>query len=81
MYRQIIIPTDKEHSIELPENLYGKQLEITVKEITAKPAKPAVTKKLPARLKSKAFWESIVYNPDFPSIEEIQQTAWPKSNW
>ena len=81
MYRQIITPTDKEHSIELPENLYGKQLEITVKEITAKAAKPAGIKKLPASLKNKSFWENIVYNPDFPSIEEVRQTAWPKSNW
>ena len=80
MYRQIIIPTTKEHSIELPENLYGKQVEITVKEITTKPAKVAA-KKLPANLKSKAFWDDIPYNSNFPSIEEIRKTAWPKRNW
>ena len=80
MYRQIIIPTDKEHSIELPENLYGKQVEITVKEIVAKIAKVAFIKKLPARLKNKAFWENIEYNPGFPSVEELRQNAWPKKN-
>jgi len=81
MYRQIIIPTNKEHSIELPQNLYGKQVEITIKEIATKAAKSAHTKELPAGLKNKAFWDDIVYNPGFPSIEELRQTAWPKRNW
>ena len=80
MYRRIIIPTDKEHSIELPENLYGKQVEITIKKIATKPAKVSAAKKLPARLKNKAFWEAIEYNPGFPSVEEIRQIAWPKRN-
>ena len=81
MYRQIIIPTTKEHSIELPENLYGKQVEITVKEISAKPAKVATAKKLPSTLKSKAFWDDIPYNSASPSIDELRKTAWPKRNW
>lgn len=81
MYRQIIIPTDKDHSIDLPENLYGKQLEITVKEIKGKRGKPTPDKKLPANLKNRAFWEDIVYDPTFKSIEEIRQRVWPKSNW
>ena len=80
MYRQIITPTHKEHSIELPENLYGKQVEITVKEVLAKTPKDIVTKKLPAHLKNKAFWENIVYNPGFPAVEEIRQKVWPKNN-
>ncbi len=79
MYRQIITPTDKEHSIELPENLYGKQIEITVKEVTVKTSASPGAKKLPARLKNKAFWENITYNPTFPSVEEIRQKAWPKN--
>jgi hypothetical protein len=80
MYRQIITPTNKEHSIELPENLYGKQIEITVKEIIVKTPAASGTKRLPARLKNKAFWENIDYNPAFPSVEEIRQKAWPKNN-
>jgi len=86
MYRQIIIPTDKEHNIELPESLYGKQVEITVKEIVAKPARPAIAKELRIRLENKAFWEDIPYNPGFPSVEDIRHPfdklrgAWPKRN-
>lgn len=80
MYRQVIIPSHEEHSIELPENLYGKQVEITVKEIEVQSPKVFFTKKLPAGLKNKAFWENIDYNPGFPSVEEIRQTVWPKKN-
>ncbi len=80
MYRQIIIPSHEEHSIELPENLYGRQVEITVREIAAKIAKASFQKKLPAGLKDKAFWENIEYNPGFPTVQEIRLTAWPKKN-
>ncbi len=80
MYRRVIIPTDKEHSIELPENFYGKQVEITVKEVVTKTSKATSAKKLPGRLKDKAFWATIEYNPGFPSVEEIRQIAWPKKN-
>ena len=80
MYRQIIIPTIYDHSIELPENLYGKKVEVTVMELTKRTTKSIVNKKLPNRLINKAFWEDITYNPNFPSIEEIRQTSWPKSS-
>jgi hypothetical protein len=80
MYRHVIIPSHEEHSIELPENLYGRQVEITIKEMAAKIAKVPSPKKLPAGLKNKAFWENIEYNPGFPSVEEIRQTVWPKKN-
>jgi hypothetical protein len=81
MYRQIIIPDNNKHSIELPENLYGKQVEVTIKEVPAQPAVKKRSRSLPAGLKSKAFWESIEYNPGFPAIEEIREKAWPKRNW
>ncbi len=55
MYRQVIIPTDKEHSIDLPENFYGKQVEITVKELPGKKASLTSVRKLPPNLKDKAF--------------------------
>lgn len=81
MYRQIIIPTDKDHSVQLPENLYGKQVEVIVKEIPAKTTKAKRRANLPSSLKNKAFWDDIEYNPTFPSIDEIRRTAWPKRNW
>lgn len=74
MYRQIIVPTEEEHSIELPEYLYGKKVEVFVTEIGS-PADSSHS--LPGDLKDKDFWETIEFDPDFPSIEDIRKTAWP----
>lgn len=71
MYRQILIPDKKNHSIELPEDMYGKKVEVTVKIVTegielTKPEK--VT----------GFLDDIEPIPDFPSIGEIRKEAWPE---
>lgn len=36
MYRQIIVPTEKDHTIALPEYLFGKQVEVVVNEVEKK---------------------------------------------
>jgi len=33
MFRQIVIPTEKNHLITLPEDLYGKQVEVIAFEL------------------------------------------------
>ena len=68
MYRQIIIPTEKDHTIDLPVNLYGKKVEVIAFEIPAD--KNVVNGK-------KAFLADIEPIPDFPSIDEIRREAWP----
>jgi len=73
MYRHILIPTEQNHTIELPEALYGKEVEVVVSEIRQK----QVDLKLPDDLKDKSFWEDIDYNPSFPSVDELRQTSWP----
>lgn len=73
MYRAVITPTEKEHTLDLPKKFFGKKVEVLVNEIGRVTDAP-----LPIDLKDKAFWEDIEYNPDFPSVEEIRQTAWPK---
>jgi hypothetical protein len=73
MYRAVLTPTEKEHTIDLPEKFFGKKVEVLINEIFFSDSSP-----LPSDLKNKAFWEDIEYNPDFPSVEEIRQTAWPK---
>ncbi len=69
MYRQILIPTEKDHSVELPPDLYGKQVEIIAFEIV--PTNKASRKK-------KKFLDDVKAIPDFPSVEEIRKKAWPK---
>ncbi len=72
MYRQILIPDKKNHSIELPEDMYGKKVEVTVVEIT-----DAKTAMLVEPKNDKTFLDDIEAIPDFPSIEEIRKEAWP----
>ncbi len=70
MYRQIIVPTEEDHSIELPEYLFGKKVEVVVNEIGSSSDS---TSSLPSDLKDKDFWDDIEFNPDFPSIEDIRK--------
>lgn len=72
MYKQILIPDKKNHSIELPEDFYGKKVEVTVVEI-ADEKESMLTK----AKKQKSFLDDIEAIPDFPSIEEIRKEAWP----
>ena len=79
MYRQTLIPTEKDHTIDLPEDLYGKKVEVIVNKLEEKTSERRQSKKdLPSGLKDKKFWENIEYNIDFPSIDEIREIAWPK---
>ena len=73
-YRQIIVPTREKHSVELPEYLYGKKVEVVASEIEV--TNGSVTP-LPKDLKDKDFWNDIEFTPDFPSVETIRTTAWP----
>jgi hypothetical protein len=68
MFRQIVVPTEKDHQITLPENLYGKQVEVIAFEI--EPDFKAG--------KAKHFLDDIESIPDFPSIEHIRKQAWPE---
>ncbi len=77
MYRQILVPDKKNHSIEMPEKFFGKKVEVTVVEIND-PAlnaypNPPVGKKIDV----KELFENFGDAPDFPSIEEIRNKAWP----
>ncbi len=73
MYRQIIIPNKKNRSIELPEEFFGKKVEVIAFEV-----KEEVYVKSQNRQTSKNFLNDIEPIPDFPSIEEIRKDAWPE---
>ncbi len=74
MYRTVITPTEKEHTLELPKTFFGKKVEVLIHEV-------ASSTEFPKGLKNKAFWEDIEYNPDFPSQEDIRKTAWPTKDF
>ncbi len=68
MFREIIIPTEKSHSIDLPPSLYGKRIEVIAFEID----QPTIA----ATPKNK-FLDDIEPIPNFPSLAQIRQDAWP----
>ena len=73
MYKQIIVPDKKNHSIVLPKNLYGKKIEVTVTEVYDESLSVSEPEK-----ESKRFLDDIEVNPDFPDIKEIRKTGWPE---
>ncbi|RYE18279.1 MAG: hypothetical protein EOP42_30920 [Sphingobacteriaceae bacterium] len=77
MYKQTIVPDKDNHSIELPEEFYGKKVDVIVMEtekrnIASIPALPKGKK-----VSLDQLFETFGTDPDFASIEEICSKAWP----
>jgi hypothetical protein len=76
MYKQILIPDKKNHSIEMPKQFFGKKVEVTVVEID-KAAETYATLPAGKKVAISELFESFGMSPDFPSVEEIRSKAWP----
>jgi hypothetical protein len=79
MYRAIITPTENTHTLDLPKEFFGKKVEVTIVELierTTKKKQPPSDKKVSLDELFSTFGSL----PDFPSIEEIRNKAWP-SKW
>ena len=79
MYRAIITPTENIHTIDLPEEFFGKKVEVTIVELS----EPATKKKqLPSdkKVSMDELFSTFGSLPNFPAIEEIRNKAWP-SKW
>lgn len=80
MYRQIIVPTEKDHTIELPEKFFGKTVEVTMVEV---PAPERNGHPLPPEGKVvslEKLFETFGADPHFPDIDSLRAKAWP-SKW
>ncbi len=76
MYRAIITPTENTHTIDLPKEFFGKKVEVTIVELT----EPATKKKqLPSdkKVSLDELFSTFGSLPNFPTIEEIRNKAWP----
>ena len=81
MYKHTFIPDEKNHSINLPKEFYGKKVEVIVTEAEEeKSVKPVV--KLPEGKKVSVdqLLETFGFDPNFPTLEEIRDKAWT-SKW
>ncbi len=77
MYKQVLVPDKKNHTIEMPERFFGKKVEVIVVEIgdavtDVHPSPPAGKK-----IAISELFENFGAAPDFPSAEEIRDKAWP----
>ena len=80
MYKQVLTPDKNNHSIEMPEQFFGKKVEVIVVELSEviKDTNPVPPKGKEVSVND--LFESFGAAPDFPSIEEIRTKAWP-SKW
>ncbi|MFN0047924.1 MAG: hypothetical protein ACKVOU_02235 [Cytophagales bacterium] len=69
-----IVPTAENHVIELPKGLYGKEIEVEIREKTAKGKPlPPFAKSIETKILLKHFGNM----PDFPTIEELRKQTAP----
>ncbi len=81
MYKHTFTPDEKNHSINLPEEFYGKKVEVIVIEAEEeKFAKPLVKLPKGKKVSVDQLFETFGSDPDFPLLEEIRAKAWP-SKW
>lgn len=80
MYKQTITPDKNNHSIDLPEEFYGKKVDVTVVEVEEEniALSPALPKGKKVSLDQ--LFETFGSDSKFPTVEEIRSKAWP-SKW
>ncbi|GAA3960747.1 hypothetical protein [Mucilaginibacter dorajii] len=80
MYKQILIPDKKNHTIEMPERFFGKKVEVIVVEVSDHNSYNLPTPPEAKKINVKELFEDFGSAPDFPSVDEIRAKAWP-SKW
>jgi len=71
VHREVVFPTKESHTIDLPENMFGKEVEVIfavreVKESLPKSKKQSMDK----------LFEMFGKGKDFPTLDEIRQKNW-----
>jgi hypothetical protein len=71
--REIIIPTEENHTIELPRTLFGKEIEVIFNVRNT-------TKSLPKakKIDLNSLFEQFGKGQDFPTTDEIRKQSWAK---
>ena len=77
MYKQVLVPNKKNHTIEMPEKFFGKKVEVTVVEIDDPTSKSYPIPPAGNKINANELFENFGNAPDFPSVEEIRDKAWP----
>ncbi|MEX8547468.1 MAG: hypothetical protein V5804_07685 [Mucilaginibacter sp.] len=81
MYKHTFVPDKKNHSINLPEEFYGKKVEVIVIEVEEETfIKPVAKLPKGKKVAVDQLLETFGSDLNFPSIEEIRNNFWP-SKW
>lgn len=80
MYKQVLTPDKKNHTIEMPEKFFGKTVEVIVVEVSTSTLNTHPEPPIGKKVKVKELFESFGTAPDFPSTDEIRSKAWA-SKW
>lgn len=80
MYKQVLIPDKKNHSIEMPERFFGKKVEVIVVEIGESISREHPAPPAGKTISVNELFENFGAAPNFPSVEETRAKAWP-SKW
>jgi hypothetical protein len=80
IYKQVLTPDEKNHSIEMPKQFFGKKVEVIVVEL-----ENTLSETYPAPPKGKEvsmdeIMKTFGTDPEFPTLNEIRTKAWP-SKW
>jgi hypothetical protein len=73
VYKEIFFPTEENHTIELPKNMFGKEVEVvfTVRDsitVLPKSKKQSLDK----------LFEQFGKGKDFPLLDEIRKKNWSR---
>jgi len=80
MYKQVLVPDEKNHSIEMAKKFFGKKVEVIVVEIGSSAVPSHPTPPEGRKINVSELFENFGAAPDFPSIDEIRDKAWT-SKW
>jgi len=76
MYKQILTPDKKNHTIEMPEQFFGKKVEVIVVELSDFTKDSGAVAPIGKKVSVDELFENFGGAPDFPSIDEIRAKAW-----
>ena len=80
VYKQVLTPDKDNHIIEMPEQFFGKKVEVIVLELNESISGGNSALPVGKKISVNELFENFVASPDFPSVEEIREKAWP-SKW
>ncbi|HEY2582098.1 MAG TPA: hypothetical protein VGI43_09830 [Mucilaginibacter sp.] len=77
VYKQVLIPDKNNHTVEMPEQFFGKKIEVIVIELgdSADDTNPSLP--VGKKVSVSELFENFGSAPDFPSIDKIRDKAWP----